>query len=61
MTLSEKRIVGTIFLLNGRCRSIFAAEAGVIFILLGSALLGLNNRQADLEGPKDGAEAFPSS
>ncbi len=57
MTLLEKRIVGTIFLLMGVVGVFLPLKPGVIFILLGSALLGSNNRLV----LKDGAEAFPSS
>jgi len=44
MTLLEKRIVGTIFLLMGVVGVFLPLKPDVIFILLGSALLGSNNR-----------------
>jgi len=60
MTLCKKRIVGTIFLLMGVVGVFLPLQPGIIFILVGLALLGSNNRLVH-EGPKDGAEAFPSS
>jgi uncharacterized membrane protein YbaN (DUF454 family) len=44
MTLVVKRIVGTIFLLVGVAGVFLPLMPGVIFIILGSALLGSNNR-----------------
>ena len=44
MTLREKRIWGTIFLLMGGVGVFLPLKPGIIFILLGSALLGSNNR-----------------
>jgi len=44
MTLREKKIVGTIFLLMGVVGVFLPLKPDVIFILLGSALLGSNNR-----------------
>ncbi|MCH7682014.1 hypothetical protein IID10_22065 [candidate division KSB1 bacterium] len=58
MTLCKKRIVGTIFLLMGVVGVFLPLQPGVIFILLGSALLGSNNRLV-MKAPKDGVEAFP--
>lgn len=44
MTLLAKRIVGTIFLLIGVAGVFLPLMPGVIFIILGSALLGSNHR-----------------
>ena len=44
MTLLAKRIVGTIFLLIGGAGVFLPLMPGVIFIIIGSALLGSNNR-----------------
>lgn len=44
MTLLAKRVVGTMFLLIGVAGVFLPLMPGVIFIIIGSALLGSNHR-----------------